>query len=39
MPRRIAMIELRDVVLQLRRGESIKSIHRNSGRHKTIIGS
>ena len=37
MPRRIAMIELRDLVLQLRRGESIKSIHRSSGRHKTII--
>jgi transposase len=31
------MIELRDLVLQLRRGESIKSIHRSSGRHKTII--
>ena len=31
------MIELRDVVLQLRRGESIKSIQRSSGRHKTII--
>jgi transposase len=31
------MIELRDVVLQLRRGESIKSIHRSTGRHKTVI--
>jgi transposase len=31
------MIELRDLVLQLRRGESIKSIHRSSGSHKTVI--
>lgn len=31
------MIELRDLVLQLRRGESIKSIHRSSGRHRAII--
>ena len=31
------MIELRDLLLQLRKGESIKSIHRSSGRHKTII--
>lgn len=31
------MIELRDLLLQLRRGQSIKSIHRTSGRHKTII--
>ena len=37
MPRRISMIELRDLLLQLRKGESIKSIHRSSGRHKTII--
>lgn len=31
------MIELRDLVLQLRKGESIKSIHRSSGRHKSVI--
>lgn len=31
------MIELRDLLLQLRKGESIKGIHRSSGRHKTII--
>jgi len=31
------MIELRDVVLQLRFGESIKSVHRSTGRHKTGI--
>ncbi len=31
------MIELRDLVLQLRKGESIKSMHRSSGRHKSVI--
>lgn len=31
------MIELRDLVLQLRKGESIKSIHRSSGGHKSVI--
>ncbi len=31
------MLELRDLLLQLRKGESIKSTHRSSGRHKTII--
>ena len=31
------MIELRDLLLQLRKGESIKSIHRTTGRHKTVI--
>ena len=37
MPRRISMLELRDLLLELRKGESIKSIHRSSGRHKTVI--
>jgi hypothetical protein len=37
MPRRIPMIELRDMVLRLRRGEGIKSLHRATGRHKTIL--
>ena len=31
------MIELRDLVLLLRRRESIKSIHRTTRRHKTVI--
>ena len=37
MPRRISILELRDLLLELRKGESIKSIHRSSGRHKTVI--
>lgn len=31
------MIELRDLLLQLRKGESIKNINKTTGRHKTII--
>jgi hypothetical protein len=31
------MIELRDLLLMLRKGESIKSIHRTTRRHKTVI--
>jgi len=37
MPKRVFMIEPRDLLLQLRKGESIKSINRTTGRHKTII--
>ena len=37
MPRRIAMIELQGLLLELRKGESIRSIHKSSGHHKTII--
>jgi hypothetical protein len=37
MPRRIAMIELRDIILQLRRGCGIKHIHRTTGHHRTVI--
>jgi transposase len=31
------MIELRDMVLRLRRGEGVKSLHRATGRHKTVV--
>lgn len=31
------MIELRDLILRLRRGEGIKSLHRTTGRHKTVL--
>ncbi len=31
------MIELRDIVLRLRRGEGVKSLQRSTGRHKTVI--
>ena len=37
MPRRITMIELQDIVQRLRMGQSVKAIHRETGRHKTII--
>ena len=31
------MVELRDVVHRLRLGHSVKAIHRQTGRHKTVI--
>jgi hypothetical protein len=31
------MIELQDIVQRLRLGQSVKAIHRETGRHKTII--
>jgi hypothetical protein len=37
MPRRIATVELQEVVQRLRLGHSVKAIHRETGRHKTII--
>lgn len=37
MPRRIQMIELQDIIYRLRNGQSIKSIHRETGHHKTVI--
>jgi hypothetical protein len=37
MPRRVNMIELQDIVQRLRLGHSVKAIHRETGRHKTVI--
>lgn len=37
MPRRIDMFELREVLRRLRDGEAVKLIHRQTGRHKTVI--
>ena len=37
MARRISMLELRDILLRLRKNQSIKSIRRELGRHKTVI--
>ena len=37
MPRRIPMIELKDILERLRMGQSIKEINRELKRHKTVI--
>jgi transposase len=37
MPRRVSVVELRDIVQRLRLGQSVKAIHRETGRHKTVI--
>ena len=37
MPRRVREMELRDIVHRLRLGQSVKAIHRETGRHKTVI--
>jgi hypothetical protein len=37
MPRRVRVMELRDIVHRLRLGQSVKAIHRETGRHKTVI--
>jgi len=37
MPRRVLQMELRDIVHRLRLGQSVKAIHRETGRHKTVI--
>ncbi len=31
------MVELHDIVQRLRLGHSVKAIHRQTGRHKTVI--
>ena len=37
MPRRVNMIELQDIIHRLRLGQSVKAIHRETGRHKTVV--
>ena len=37
MPRRIPMIELKDILERLKMGQSIKQINRELNRHKTVI--
>jgi hypothetical protein len=37
MPRRVLTVELQDIVPRLRLGHSVKAIHRETGRHKTVI--
>ena len=37
MPRRVHIVELRDIVQRLRLGHSVKAIHRETGRHRTLI--
>ena len=37
MPRRIPMIELKDIFERLKMGQSIKEINRELNRHKTVI--
>lgn len=37
MPRRIPIMELKDILERLRRGQSIKGINRELKRHKTVI--
>ena len=37
MPRRVLTVDLRDIVQRLRPGQSVKAIHRETGRHKTVI--
>ena len=37
MARRITVLELLDLLKRLRQGQSIKSIRRELGRHKTVI--
>jgi transposase len=37
MPRRVLIVELQDIVKRLRLGHSVKAIHRQTGRHKTVV--
>jgi hypothetical protein len=37
MPRRVKTVELQEIVQRLRLGHSVKAIHRETGRHKTVI--
>jgi hypothetical protein len=37
MPRRVRTVELKDIVQRLRLGHSVKAIHRDTGRHRTLI--
>jgi hypothetical protein len=37
MPRRVRTVELQDIVQRLRHGHSVKAIHRETGRHRTLI--
>jgi transposase len=37
MPRRVCVVELQDIVRRLRLGQSVKAIHRQTGRHKTVV--
>ncbi|MDH7480131.1 MAG: IS21 family transposase, partial [Syntrophomonadaceae bacterium] len=37
MPRRVSMIEHQDIIHRLRLGQSVKAIHRETGRHKTVV--
>jgi ferredoxin len=37
MPRRVQIVELREIVQRLRLGQSVKAIHQDTGRHKTVI--
>jgi transposase len=37
MPRRVSMIELQDIIYRLQLGQSVKAVHRETGRHKTVV--
>jgi hypothetical protein len=37
MPRRVTTVELQDIVQRLRMGQGVKAIHKETGRHKTVI--
>jgi len=37
MPRRVSMIEHQNIIHRLRLGQSVKAIHRETGRHKTVV--
>jgi hypothetical protein len=39
MPRRIQTVELQEIVQRLRLGHSVKAIHRETRRHKTVISA
>jgi hypothetical protein len=37
MPRRVTTVQLQDIIQRLRVGQGVKAIHKETGRHKTVI--